>query len=288
MNVKTVIDPAALYANRARARRMNLDGADFLLQRALDDLALRLDAVTRHFKRAVCTGAHGQAVADWLVAKGFVQSARALEICHGENGHEFLYSDDEPIRGEFDLAISLLDLHESNDTPGLMVQHRHLLTPDGLFLACLPGAGTLGELRDSLLSAEVTISGGAAARILPFMDVRDAGALLQRAGFALPVADLDAVTVRYDTMFDLISDLRAMGATNSLVDRPRGIPARHIFLAAAQIYHERYSDDDERVRATFNLVWLSAWSPAESQPKPLRPGSATHSLAQALKDRSEN
>jgi SAM-dependent methyltransferase len=164
-----------------------------------------------------------------------------------------------------DLAVSLLSLHETNDTPGLLAQIRRALKPDGLFLAALPGQGTLAELRTALLEAETEVSGGASPRVAPFMDVRDAGALLQRAGFALPVADSETLTVRYDTMFDLMRDLRAMGATNALVARSRKPASRRLCI-----------------RATFSLVWLSGWAPHVSQQKPLKPGSARVSLAEIL------
>jgi SAM-dependent methyltransferase len=181
-----------------------------------------------------------------------------------------------------DLAVSLLALQEANDVPGVMVQIRRTLKPDGLFLAAFAGAGTLAELRESLLAAETELYGGASPRVAPFADVRDAGALLQRAGFALPVTDVETVTVRYDSLFALLRDLRGMGATNTLADRSRRPAARALFARAAQIYAERFADADGRVRATFNLVWMSGWVPHESQQKPLKPGSGQVSLAKIL------
>jgi hypothetical protein len=157
------------------------------------------------------------------------------------------------------------------------------LAPDGLFLACLPGGRTLEELRFALMQAEDEVTGGASPRVAPFADLRDFGALLQRAGFALPVADVDLVTIRYPHMFRLMADLRAMGATNALVHRMRKPTRRAVFLRAAEIYAERFADADGRVRATFELVWLSGWAPHESQQKPLKPGSAKMRLADALK-----
>ena len=154
--------------------------------------------------------------------------------------------------------------------------------PDGLFLGAFLGTGTLSELRDSLLTAEIEIYGGTSPRVFPFADVRDSGALLQRAGLALPVSDVDTVTVRYASMFDLIRDLRAMGSTNSLADRSRRPATRALFSFSAEIYAERYSDPDGRIRATFSIVWLSGWAPAASQQKPLRPGSAQVSLQKIL------
>jgi SAM-dependent methyltransferase len=190
------------------------------------------------------------------------------------------------LEGSYDLAVSLLTLHESNDTPGLLAQIRRALKPDGLFLACVPSGGTLGELRDSLLAAESELTGAANARVLPFMDVRDAGGLLQRAGFALPVTDTETLTVRYDTMFNLMLDLRAMGATNTLASRSRAMATRALFQTAAEHYARNHADADGRIRASFSFVWMSGWVPHESQQKPLKPGSATNRLSDFLGDRS--
>ena len=171
-----------------------------------------------------------------------------------------------------------------NDIPGMLIQTRRALRPDGLFLGAMAGQGTLAELKESLLAAETELSGGASPRVIPFADVREAGALLQRAGFALPVADVDQLTVRYDSMFDLMRDLRGVGATNALVARSRKPATRAFFGRAAEIYAERFSDPDGRVRATFSIIWMSGWAPHASQQKPLKPGSAKTSLASALND----
>ena len=176
--------------------------------------------------------------------------------------------------------MSLLSLQEANDLPGALIQIRRALRPDGLFLGAIAGGGTLAELRESLLAAETELYGGASPRVAPFTDVRDAGALLQRAGFALPVADVETVTVRYASMFGLLRDLRAMGASNALVARTRR-PSRRLFARAAEIYAERFADPDGRIRATFAIVWMSGWAPHASQQKPLKPGSATVSLAKS-------
>src|SRR5690606_21959196 len=165
---------------------------------------------------------------------------------------------------------------------GMLIQIRRALRPDGLFLGCMAGAGTLAELRDALLSAETELYGGASPRVYPFADVRAAGALLQRAGFALPVADHETVTVRYDSIFALMRDLRAMGATSSLSARSRRPATKGLLMRAGEIYAERYSDPDGRIRATFSTIWLSGWAPHASQQKPLKPGSAKVSLAKIL------
>jgi len=192
-----------------------------------------------------------------------------------------------PITHEsLDLVVSLLALQTVDDLPGTLIQIRRALKPDGLFIACLLGGDTLTELRQSFLEAEMEIEGGASPRVAPFADLRDCGALLQRAGFALPVTDVDRVIVRYDNPFALMRDLRAMGATNPLAQRRKTMLRRATLMKAAEIYAARFSDADGRVRATFDLVWISGWSPHESQQKPLKPGSATMSLAEGLKGAS--
>ena len=187
--------------------------------------------------------------------------------------------------GRLDLAVSLLALQSVNDLPGALVQMRRALKPDGLLIAALIGGETLTELRQSLTIAESELLGGASPRVAPFVDVRALGGLAQRAGLALPVVDLDRAIVRYSDMFALAADLRAMGATNALEARARKPLRREVLARAAAVYGERFADPDGRVRATFDLVWLAAWAPHESQPKPLEPGSATMRLADALKGR---
>jgi SAM-dependent methyltransferase len=189
-----------------------------------------------------------------------------------------------PLRPEsLDLVISALALQFVNDLPGVLAQIRRALRPDGLLLAAMIGGDTLTELRQSFAAAESECEGGVSPRVAPFVDLRDVGALLQRAGFALPVTDVDRVVVRYDNAFALMADLRRMGATNILLERRRTPTRRATMLRMAQIYVERFADPDGRIRATFDVIWLSGWAPHESQPKPLRPGSATASLKEAVK-----
>lgn len=276
MAVKTIIDLGQVRANRRRAARLGVSGADFLYRSVAEDLDLRLSAVTRNFERGILFVPDGspqlQLERDGVLERhaGHADDTEALDLPEGA----------------YDLAVSLLTLHESNDTPGLLAQIRRTLKPDGLFLACVPSGGTLGELRDSLLAAESELTGAANARVLPFMDVRDAGGLLQRAGFALPVTDTETLTVRYDTMFNLMLDLRAMGATNTLASRSRAFATRGLFQTAAEHYARNHADSDGRIRASFNFVWMSGWVPHESQQKPLKPGSATNRLSDFLGDRS--
>ncbi|MBO6717598.1 MAG: methyltransferase domain-containing protein [Rhizobiaceae bacterium] len=286
--MESVFDRDLLLQRKLRALRAG--GADFLLRHALDDLLLRVSTVERRFENAVTLHCLSPVPAEALLHSGKVSNVTRIEpdaaflaTAHADVRQTVSPTEELPLAdGSVDLAVSLLTLHETNDTPGLLAQIRRALRPDGLFLAALPGQGTLNELRSALLEAETEIAGGASPRVAPFMDVRDAGGLLQRAGFALPVADAETVTVRYDTIFDLMRDLRVMGATNALVSRSRNPVGRRLFLSAAEIYAERFSDPDGRLRATFSVVWLSGWAPHASQQKPLKPGSAKVSLADIL------
>ena len=271
-----VFDRDLVAARRRRAIGAARPGADFLLRHAGMEIAERLAAVERRFPTAAVIDDHDGAVSSKLLASGRVEAVRSVAI-------EDTTTERLPLeQGSTDLIVSPLNLHLVNDTPGLLVQIRRALRPDGLFLAAVPGSGTLSELREALLAAEAAVSGGASPRVVPFGDVRDYGALLQRAGFALPVGDVDTLTVRYGTLFDLMFDLRAMGMTNPLVGRTRKPASRRFFETAAEIYRDRFADPDGRVRATFSMVNLSGWAPHESQQQPLRPGSATTRLAEAL------
>ncbi len=283
-----IFDRGLARARLARARRQGAE--PFLLERAAADLVERLQAVLRPFPRALDLGTPGPQLARLLTQGAPAGPARAVTRLAPlaeatEPGMAVQTGDEEALPfapASFDLVVSALSLHLVNDLPGALAQARRALAPDGLFLACLPGGRTLEELRFSLAQAEEEITGGASPRVAPFADVRDLGALLQRAGLALPVSDLDAVTIRYADMFRLMADLRAMGATNPLVHRLRKPTRRAVFLRAAEIYAQRFSDADGRVRATIELVWLSGWAPHESQQKPLAPGSAKMRLADVL------
>jgi SAM-dependent methyltransferase len=278
MTVKVVIDRKQMRANQRRAREIESPDADFLYRHVLDDLFLRLSAVNRRFDDTVVIVP--EAAGDPETWPETVR--RDAVVRHpGEEGEVPSLA-----AGRYDLAVDLLTLHETNDTPGVLAQIRRALKPDGLFIGCLPGGQTLHELRTSLLSAEAELSGAAHARVLPFMEVRDAGGLLQRAGFALPVADRETITVRYETMFHLMRDLRAMGATNSLHTRNRHFSPRTLFARAAEFYADEFADPDGRIRATFEFIWISGWAPHESQQKPLKPGSAVSRLSDVLGDKS--
>ena len=279
-----VFDRKVLRTRRARARA--LGPATFLLERAATDLAERLAAVLRRFPLALDLGTPGDEV---RTALSGLNSVEAIVAASADRGcfctPLFVAADEEalPFRdGVFDLVVSALSLQFVNDLPGTFVQIRRALRPDGLFLAVLMGGDTLTELRQSFAAAESEIEGGLSPRVAPFADLRDLGALLQRAGFALPVTDSDSITVRYDSVFGLMNDLRRMGATNALVDRRRTPLKRATLLRMAEIYRQRFADADGRVRATFELLWLSGWAPHPSQQQPLAPGSAQARLAEAL------
>lgn len=284
MAMTPLFDPALVLARKRRALLQARPGADFLMERAAEELGERLSTVGRRFPRAATLFCWTDAAKRTLLHSGKVDHVLRVEADPPFlSSSEGMAAEPEtvPLPPEsLDLAVSLLSLHEVNDLPGMLIQIRRALKGDGLFLAALPGAGTLYELRESLLAAES--ERGASPRVIPFADVRDGGGLLQRAGFALPVADVETVTVRYDSLFALATDLRAMGAANSLLQRSRRPVPRGLFLRAAEIYAERFSDPDGRVRATFSFLWLSGWAPDPSQRQPLPRGSATMPLAQAL------
>lgn len=281
-----IIDTGLLVDRKRRAVAQAVAGADFLMERAAEDLAERLATVGRRFEKAAALFCVTPAARDAVLASGKADEAVRIEADAaflGDSEGIVATPGHVPLDpASIGLAVSLLSLQDENDIPGMLVQIRRALKPDGLFLGAMAGAGTLAELRESLLAAEAELSGGASPRVLPFADVREAGALLQRAGFALPVTDVETVTVRYATMFDLIRDLRAMGATNVLSGRSRRPSSREFFARAAAIYADRFCDPDGRVRATFSFIWMSGWAPDASQQKPLRPGSGQVSLAEAL------
>lgn len=282
-----VFDRALLRARRDRVGA-RAGGVDFLLQRAVDDLSDRLSVVTRNLPQALVLGAHHGLLGRMVAGRPGVDlvvemdaSAAALRACAG---HKVL-ADEEALpfkAGAFDLVVSALSLHFVNDLPGTLLQARHVLRPDGLFLAAMLGGRTLAELREAFLVAEAEIDGGASPRVAPFADVRDAGALLHRAGFALPVADSDVVTVGYETPLHLMREVKAMGASNVLTARRRVPLRRATLLRASEVYAERFSRPDGRVTATFEIITLTGWAPHESQQKPLAPGSARVRLADAL------
>jgi len=266
-----LFDRALLQQRLARAQR--LGPVTFLLDRVAEDMEERLAAVNRSF---------ADVAEIWTPGEGSLPRAEFSSLTRiglADSPDEAL-----PFRSEsLDLVVSALALQFVNDLPGVLAQIRRALRPDGLLLAAMIGGDTLTELRQAFAAAEAECEGGVSPRVAPFADLRDIGGLLQRAGLALPVTDVDRVVVRYDNALALMADLRRMGATNILLDRRRTPTRRATMLRMAQIYAERFADPDGRIRATFDVIWLSAWAPHESQPKPLRPGSATASLEEAVK-----
>ena len=267
-----LFDRSLLLARQARAQRQG--PAAFLLDRIAEDMAERLGAVTRDFADAADLWTPGQGL-----RLPEVRITSLIRIAPAESPEERV-----PIAPQsLDLVLSALALQFVNDLPGVLAQISRCLRPDGLLLAAMIGGDTLTELRQSFAAAEAECEGGVSPRVAPFADLRDVGGLLQRVGLALPVADVDRIVVRYANTFALMQDLRRMGAGNVLIERRRTPTRRTTLLRMAEIYGERFADSDGRIRATFDVIWLSGWAPHDSQPKPLKPGSATASLEAAVK-----
>jgi SAM-dependent methyltransferase len=288
--------PPRLFDRELHRRRLDraapgYGAADFLKARAAADAVERLEAIMRTFPLAVDLGARNGAFARALAASeanakvgALVEADLSGRMLQGRPGQK-LQADEErlPFKDEsLDLVVSLLSLHWTNDLVGALIQIRQALRPDGLFLGAILGGATLTELRQCLTQAEAELRDGAGPRVSPFADVLDAAGLLQRAGFALPVADTDRVTVRYANALELIGDVRAMGESNVLADRARRPLTRAVLGRAAEVYQQRFAGPDGRVSATFDIVTMTGWAPHPDQQKPLRPGSAQMRLADAL------
>jgi SAM-dependent methyltransferase len=281
-----LIDPELAVARRRRAARNFDPKAGFLTDIVAEEFGLRLGAVERQFERAADLFGGTSAVAAAVLGTGKIGTLERVDVLDAVHpDHPASSLEDVPLaENAYNLVLAPLFLHLVNDLPGSLIQMRRALKPDGLLLAAVPGAGTLTELNEVLLATEQRLYGGASPRVVPFGEVRAIGGLLQRAGFGLPVADVETYTVRYDSLFGLMADLRALGQANPLIDRSKRPVSRTFFLEAAKLYAERFSDADGRIRATFSLIFLSGWAPHESQQKPLKPGSAKMRLADALKD----
>lgn len=282
-----IFDRALLQSRRNRVAE-HAHCHDFLLKRVAEDASERLSVIRRDFACAGNVGAH-----HGLLSRHLRTTGKIKHIIDTDSADQILAHADGPIvradeealpfaTESLDLIVSGLSLHLVNDLPGSLVQIRRALKPDGLFLGALLGGDTLKELREAWLIAEDDIMGGASPRVAPFADVRDLGGLLQRAGFALPVADSDVVTVRYATALALMRDIKGMGASNMLTARRRVPVTRRLLLRAADVYAERFAEADGRVPATFEIITLTAWAPHDDQQKALSPGSATMRLADAL------
>ncbi|MGK2286858.1 methyltransferase domain-containing protein [Pedomonas sp. V897] len=289
-----MFDRRQVRRQRQRAARPGTF-VDFIKNLMVEDLLDRLQLINRRFTRILDLGSHdgrlGQALAARFPDAVIVYADPAEAWLRGLARPEAVACDADflPFRDEsFDLIVSAGLLHWTNDLPGALIQINRALTPDGLFLAAFPGGGTLYELRRALLDAEEEVTGRVAPRVAPMIEVRDAGALLQRARFALPVADSDHFTVTYADPLKLLAELRAMGETNALEGRPRAFLRRDVLLRAAALYAERFGQDNGRIPATVELISLQGWAPGPGQPKPLRPGSAKANLADALGVKEKN
>jgi NADH dehydrogenase [ubiquinone] 1 alpha subcomplex assembly factor 5 len=291
MATMQVFDRRLLRIRRDRAAAQ-LSAHDFLFREAAERLTERLQDIKRRFEVALDLGCHGGEVARALNFQGGIETlvqcdlsaGMAASARDGGKSRLALAADEEALpfaAASFDLVLSSLSLHWVNDLPGALLQVRRILRPDGLFLGALLGGETLCELRAVWTEAELAEEGGAGSHVAPFADIRDAGALLQRAGFALPVADAETITVTYPDAHALMADLRGMGEANVAVLR-RGFARRAALDRMAKLYKERFGDASGRIPATFQVIYLTAWSPHDSQPKALRPGSAQARLSEAL------
>lgn len=269
-----IFDRALVQRRLARA---DANETDFVTKLVLDDLAERLGTITRTFTRAAIIGPRPAALPEMgSSAEGTFAYERIGAVTEGVPA---LAATD------YGLIVSVLDLQWVDDVPAYLTHIFRHLAPDGLFVAALIGGRSLTELRQAWLAADSEISGGASPRVAPMIDVRDAGGLLQHAGFALPVADLETHVVRYASPLALMAEIKALGAANPLAERSSKLVTPTLFATAATTYADRFSDPDGRIRATLEILWLSGWSPHESQQKPLKPGSATKSLRDVLGDK---
>lgn len=290
-DIMNVFDRGLVRRRRDRAAARFHDH-DFLVREVADRLADRLADVKRNFATVLDLGCHTGQMAEALRHREDLQTLVQADLSPGMAARASglsVAADEELLpfaEGRFDLVTSCLSLHWVNDLPGALVQIRNTLNPDGLFLGAMLGADTLFELRGSLMEAELDATGGVSPRLSPVADLRDAGGLLQRAGFALPVIDSDVLTVTYPDALALMRDLRGMGETNAVHARSRAMARRDVLVGAAARYAARHAEPDGRITATFQVIYLTGWAPHESQQRPLRPGSAGRRLADAL-DTSE-
>lgn len=285
-----VFDRGLVRKHRDRAAAL-LTNHDFLLQEVAERVADRLSDFARRFPTSLDLGCHNGNLAAALNGRGgietLIQCDLSLEMAKraADNGRPSLAADEEYLPfapNSFDAIISIFSLHWVNDLPGAFIQIRQALKPDGLFLAAMLGGNTLHELRAALMQAEIAEENGASPRISPFAELRDAGGLLQRSGFALPVADIDSITVTYPHAFALMQDLRGMGETNAVLNGRRTAARRATLYRAADEYRESFGDRDGRLPATFDVIYMTGWSKHSSQQQALRPGSAKSRLSDAL------
>lgn len=282
-NTHKVFDLRSVTQHQHRASKV-FEHHNFIFREVGKQLCDRLNDINRKFATALEVGARGNILTTALLQSG------AKERC--EITHFFRFGPDGDVRSEYeilpiatdsiDLVLSNLALHWLNDLPGTLLQLRKALRPDGLMLATLFGGNTLSELRNVLEKAEMELDGGVRPRVSPFIDVRTGGDLLQRAGFALIVTDIDSITVTYPDLYSLIRDIRGMGETNALIDRPKTFTTRKLLEHAEKLYKNTFSDQRGKLVATYQVLYLAGWAPHHSQQKPLQPGSATHSLTSVI------
>ncbi|MFZ5782613.1 MAG: methyltransferase domain-containing protein [Pseudomonadota bacterium] len=282
-----VFDRAVLRQRRDRAAR-DWQPRAFLKREIARRLVERMDDVRRRFPAALDLGAHGDEFHQALEGRRSVEWLVRLDLSHRfarNTRGPAVVADEEALpfaAASFDLVVSGMALHWVNDLPGALVQIRRILRPDGLFLGAMLGGATLWQLRQALAQAESEVDGGLSARVSPFATLADAAALLQRAGFALPVADSETIEVEYGHALALMQDLRGMGESNLVLDRRRTTTRRATLVRAAEIYHERFALGSGRVPVSFEVLFLHGWAPDRSQPRPIKPGSASRRLADAL------
>jgi SAM-dependent methyltransferase len=286
-----VFDRSAVRRRRERAVRHWPEHA-FLKREIAERLVERLDDVRKTFATALDLGCHGDEIARALAGRAGVGTLVRADLGLGfarQAAGPALVADEEALPfapASFDLVLSAMSLHWVNDLPGALIQIARALRPDGLFLGAMLGGGTLWQLRQALAAAESEIEGGLSARVSPFADLRDAAGLLQRAGFTMPVADSETIEVEYESALALMRDLGAMGESNAVAERRRGLGRRDTLMRAVEIYGERFAaspgQGPGRVTASFEVLYLHGWAPHASQPKALRPGSAAQRLADAL------
>ncbi|OUS13915.1 SAM-dependent methyltransferase [Rhodospirillales bacterium 47_12_T64] len=290
-----IFDRKSVDLHRDRAQNSLIEH-DFLLREVADRLGDRLLDIARKFPDALDLGSHHDILKNVLGTRGGIENFASSQYRTASSQpkeqdksigpakiSKEIIEEILPFEAQnYDLIISNLCLHWVNDLPGTLVQANRCLKPNGLFLSAMLGGETLKELRSALMEAEMEVEGGASPRVSPLIDVRDAGALLQRAGFALPVADYDRIEVSYASAFDLMKELRGMGETNAVHNRRKTFTRRETILKAAEIYQDKFLDEEGRITATFDVIYLAGWAPHQSQQQPLRPGTATTRLSDFL------
>ncbi len=288
-NSAIIFDRMAVRRQRERAAPTFKDH-DFLFREVAERLVDRVADVKRKFPLVIDLGARGHDLKQLLAKNSSIGTIYEMGLTRKETEYSFV-GDEETLAISpscSDLIVSNLVLHWTNDVPGTLIQCRQALKPDGLFMAAILGGETLTELRQIMMEVEAEISGGVSPRVSPFAELADTASLLQRAGFNLPVADSDMITVTYPDVFALMRDLRGMGETNAVLARPRSFSKRELFLRVAERYAELFGDKDGRIPASFQILYLTGWAPDASQQQPLRPGSATASLAEALESEEQS